>query len=91
MSEDNTEDREFAKRIYSLVVLPLRREVVASLLRGNDALCFTTEQYALAYEREMDRRFQLVAMYGPREEWAKMHLLSTGLVREHSPDVWVPV
>jgi hypothetical protein len=68
-----------------------RRKVVRSLMTGNDAQCFTTQQYAEAYHRICHRNRP-----EGREWWIKylteltpMHLKSVGMV-EVSPNVWGP-
>lgn len=69
-----------------------RRKVVAALLNGNDAQCFTTRQYAEAYHRichddDLERK----------EDWLKclteltpIHMASVGFI-EVQPDVWAKV
>lgn len=91
------DDREADEWFGRVVVLPFRRGIVHSLLAGNDCQCFSTRQYVVAYEsaaaRGWHRNFPDKPPPGVR--WspgmAEMHLRSTGLVRELSPGVWVPV
>lgn len=83
--------------IGRVIALPLRRSVVRALLRGNDAQCFTTEQYRAAYAKEADAVFRASVgkdrpdpgCYWP-DGLAESHLRSTGLVREAAPGVWAP-
>ncbi len=68
-----------------------RRKVVAALLAGNDAQCFTARQYAEAYHRICHSNDPV-----HKENWtvwlteqAPMHLHSVGMV-EVKPGVWAP-
>lgn len=66
-----------------------RRKVVHALLAGNDAQCFTTDQYAEAYHQichkgELERkRFWIEWL----TELAPKHLRSVGMV-EVNPGIW---
>lgn len=66
----------------------VRRIMVARLLAGNDAQCFSTRQYADAY-RASKWNSEVIAM---TDELARQHLLSVpDAVREVRPDVWAAV
>ncbi len=85
------EDRKDAEWFGRVVVIPHRRAIVRSLLRGNDAQCFTTADYKAAYEADHARMFK-PALLGPDLMWVHIspetHLLSTGLVEEVEPGSW---
>ncbi len=79
--------------LMGLLSLDIRRRVVASLLAGNDAGCFSTEQYKAEYERQqpMPKGYERPGIYwklDPETDLARVHLLSTGMVREVRPGVW---
>lgn len=66
----------------------IREGVVSDLLAGNDAQCFTTNQYAEAY-RKGSFASDLIPL---TTELAEIHLRSLpDLVREVRPGIWAPV
>jgi hypothetical protein len=89
-SDDDDDRDEWFGQTF---VIPIRRSIVRSLLAGNDSCCFTTEQYEKAYEKTVNDMCKTSAPVN--WDWvpggARMHLNSTELVREVSPDVWTYV
>jgi hypothetical protein len=77
----------FARNIF----VPIRRAVVRSLLAGNDACCFSAEQYRDAYLKYGREKLKFAGPMLAREGWEAVHLQSTGLVREAEPGVWVAI
>lgn len=71
--------------LFGLLAMDCRKKVVGSLLAGNDAGCFSTEQYLAAYVRDIDKGFPGIMDV----ELARKHLRSLPeYVREVRPDVW---
>lgn len=67
----------------------LRVETIHELLSGNDAGCFTTEQYQEQYQKSVNRSIPDVPL---SLSLAHMHLERLpNLVHEVKPDVWAPV
>ncbi len=61
---------------------------VKFLLRGNDAGCFSTEQYAAAWRRVVNKGHDTLMP----PELARKHLTCfTRLVEEVRPDVWAAI
>lgn len=82
-------NEDFVSKLIRQLGMDNRRKTVRSLLAGNDAQCFTSEQYARAYHKlchKDDPQY--------KDNWIKWlitlapkHLKSVGM-REVSPGVW---
>jgi hypothetical protein len=71
--------------LFAMLAMDCRRKVVSSLMAGNDAGCFTTQQYLDAYVRVIDRETPSIMDLALAEK----HLRSLGdEVREVRPGVW---
>lgn len=82
------EDRE-ADEFFGQIILHIRKGIVASLLKGNDTCCFTTEQYQTAYRTKFppvrcgQSEFTITSLT------ADMHLRTLGTLDEVGPGVWM--
>lgn len=87
LEEERANNEWFTREVF----LPMARCVVRSLLAGNDAGCFDTEQYRQAWRAYLKRRLLRDAPAEPAMPVAnaESHLRACGLVREVSPGVWV--
>lgn len=86
---DDTDDRPHdaeMNKLFRQLGMHCRREVVRTLLAGNDTQCFTTQQYLDAYIHVINKGQRCLMDL----ELAKHHLQSLdGKVREVKPGVWV--
>jgi hypothetical protein len=74
-----------------MVVVPFRREVIHSLLSGNDTLSFTTAQYKARYHEIAAETFKTGQPTIWQEGQAEQQLRLSGLVWEARPGLWVSV
>ncbi len=82
--EDEAEWEETA--FFGPIFLAMRREVVRSLLRGNDVGCFSTEQYRDVYRKKYPPPPPMTDTL--TDNLARMHLEQCDIVQEVAPDVW---
>lgn len=71
------------------LAMMIRREVVDSLMEGNDTQCFTTDQYMERYfQRERNgEEVDAYRRWWREENLARQHLQSLRCI-EVKPDVW---
>lgn len=84
-----------ANYIEKLMRGTMEWDVVSSLLSGNDTMCFTTEQYEDGRDAWIARiagaTREELGLDKPPIDIARKQLISSGLVKEASRDVWVGV
>ena len=82
-ADDGLDDAD--KSLLDFMTAIIRRDVVAGLLRGNDAGCFSTAQYVEAYQKSVWKS-EVIPL---QEALAVKHLRGLPhLVEEVRPGVW---
>jgi hypothetical protein len=81
--------------IEQMLYLTMEGEVISRLMAGNDACCFSTDQYVEARDKWIEdkcgcNRASLGIDPPPPEHWdyARNQLVASRLVREVKPNVW---
>ena len=92
MSQNINDLNKNDSALLRLITRAMREGVVRTLLAGNDAQCFSTEQYQEAYDRQ-DNKHRPVRALLWKTNWtdglAESHLRGMpDLVSEVSPGVW---